>query len=93
MQEITVEPSLGEQLGELAGQAILCDPNGRVLGSSRRFLIDRMSRICSSSHRSRLRRPKNCAKCKPASRLAKFLPGWAFNELPRVLVAACGAAT
>jgi hypothetical protein len=32
MQEITVEPALGEQLGELAGQAILCDPNGRVLG-------------------------------------------------------------
>ena len=32
MQEITVAPGLGEQLGELAGQAILCDPNGRVLG-------------------------------------------------------------
>jgi hypothetical protein len=32
MQEITVEPELGEQLGGLVGQAILCDPNGRVLG-------------------------------------------------------------
>ena len=32
MQEITIEPVLVEQLGELAGQAILCDANGRVLG-------------------------------------------------------------
>ena len=32
MQEITVESALGEQLGELAGQAILCDPSGRILG-------------------------------------------------------------
>ena len=32
MQEITVEPTLGDQLGELAGQVILRDPQGRVLG-------------------------------------------------------------
>jgi hypothetical protein len=32
MQEITVEPILGQQLGELVGQAVLCDPNGRALG-------------------------------------------------------------
>jgi hypothetical protein len=32
MQEVTVEPALGEKLGQLAGQAILCDPEGRVLG-------------------------------------------------------------
>ncbi len=32
MQEVTVEPALGEKLGQLAGQAILCDSEGRVLG-------------------------------------------------------------
>jgi hypothetical protein len=32
MQEITVESCLGDQLGELSRQAILCDANGRVLG-------------------------------------------------------------
>jgi len=32
MQEITVETALCDQLGQLAGQAILRDPNGRVLG-------------------------------------------------------------
>jgi hypothetical protein len=32
MQEITVESSLGDQLGKVSGQAILCDPNGRALG-------------------------------------------------------------
>jgi hypothetical protein len=32
MQEITVEPALGEQLGQLEGQAVLCDANGRALG-------------------------------------------------------------
>lgn len=32
MQEITVEPILGARLGELAGQAVLCDDAGRVLG-------------------------------------------------------------
>ncbi len=29
MHEITVESALGERLGELAGQAILCDRKGR----------------------------------------------------------------
>jgi hypothetical protein len=32
MQEIKVETALGELLGELAGQVVLCDPTGRVLG-------------------------------------------------------------
>jgi hypothetical protein len=32
MHEITVEPALGEKLGQLAGQAILCDAQGRALG-------------------------------------------------------------
>lgn len=32
MQEFVVEQSLGEQLGGLAGQVILCDSTGRVLG-------------------------------------------------------------
>jgi len=32
MHQITVEPALGEKLGELAGQAILCDSSGRVIG-------------------------------------------------------------
>ena len=32
MHEITVGLALGEQLGELAGQAILCDASGRALG-------------------------------------------------------------
>lgn len=32
MQEITVEAALGDKLGELSGQAVLCDPQGRALG-------------------------------------------------------------
>jgi hypothetical protein len=32
MHEITVEPALGEKLVHLAGQAILCDADGRALG-------------------------------------------------------------
>jgi hypothetical protein len=32
MQEVTVESALGEKLGQLAGQAVLCDSEGRVLG-------------------------------------------------------------
>jgi hypothetical protein len=32
MQEVTVEPALGEKLGQLAAQTVLCDPEGRVLG-------------------------------------------------------------
>lgn len=32
MHEITVESSLGQQLGELSGQAIICDSAGRALG-------------------------------------------------------------
>jgi hypothetical protein len=32
MHEITVEPALGEKLGQLAGQVILCDVEGRALG-------------------------------------------------------------
>jgi hypothetical protein len=32
MQAVTVQSALGAQLGELNGQAILCDPNGKVLG-------------------------------------------------------------
>ena len=32
MHQITVEPGLGEKLGELEGQAVLCDASGRVLG-------------------------------------------------------------
>jgi hypothetical protein len=32
MQEITVGPTLGEKLSELAGQVILCDSDGRALG-------------------------------------------------------------
>jgi hypothetical protein len=32
MQEVTVEPTLGAKLGQLAGQAVLCDSEGRVLG-------------------------------------------------------------
>jgi hypothetical protein len=32
MQEITVESGLGDQLGDLAGQVILRDPQGRFLG-------------------------------------------------------------
>ena len=32
MHEITVEPALGEKLGGLNGQAILCDADGRALG-------------------------------------------------------------
>lgn len=32
MREITVEPAFGDELGELTGQAILCDAHGRALG-------------------------------------------------------------
>ncbi len=32
MQEIIVEPALGAQLGQLPGQALLCDADGRALG-------------------------------------------------------------
>jgi hypothetical protein len=32
MQELTVESSLGDQLGRLHGQTVLCDSNGRALG-------------------------------------------------------------
>ncbi len=32
MHEITVEGNLGRQLEQLAGQAVLCDANGRALG-------------------------------------------------------------
>jgi hypothetical protein len=32
MQQIIVEPNLGQALGELAGQVVLCDGNGRALG-------------------------------------------------------------
>jgi hypothetical protein len=32
MQQITVESALSEMLGELAGQAVLCDASGRALG-------------------------------------------------------------
>lgn len=32
MQQITVEPALGNLLVELNGQAVLCDASGRALG-------------------------------------------------------------
>ena len=32
MHEITVESALGEQLGRVPGQTIVCDTEGRVLG-------------------------------------------------------------
>lgn len=32
MQEITVAQSTGDQLGQIAGQAIVCDSQGRALG-------------------------------------------------------------
>ncbi|HEY4232743.1 MAG TPA: hypothetical protein VGM76_04940 [Lacipirellulaceae bacterium] len=32
MEQIIVEPLLGKQLDQLAGQAILCDSEGRALG-------------------------------------------------------------
>jgi len=32
MDQITVEQGLGQILGELAEQAVLCDPSGRALG-------------------------------------------------------------
>ena len=32
MQEVTVAPALGKQLGQLSSQAVLCDSEGRVLG-------------------------------------------------------------
>lgn len=33
MEKITLEPAMEEKLGSLSGQAILCDSEGRVLGS------------------------------------------------------------
>lgn len=38
MQEVTIEPALGETLSQLAGQAVLCDPEGRVLGIFQPYL-------------------------------------------------------
>lgn len=32
MQELIVDPSFGEKLGQLAGQTVLCDAEGRALG-------------------------------------------------------------
>lgn len=32
MQHIVVESNLGQALGELAGQVVLCDADGRALG-------------------------------------------------------------
>ena len=32
MQQITVDPGLVEKLGQLPGQAVLCDLEGRALG-------------------------------------------------------------
>ena len=32
MQEVIVEPGLSQTLGQLTGQAILCDAEGRALG-------------------------------------------------------------
>jgi hypothetical protein len=32
MQEIVVDPALGQRLGQVAGQVILCDAEGRTLG-------------------------------------------------------------
>jgi hypothetical protein len=32
MQEIVVEPALGDKLGEISSQVILCDSSGRALG-------------------------------------------------------------
>jgi hypothetical protein len=32
MQEVTIEPALIEKLGQLSGQAVLCDVDGRALG-------------------------------------------------------------
>ncbi len=32
MQEVTVESALGEKLGQLAKESVLCDSEGRVLG-------------------------------------------------------------
>lgn len=32
MQEVIVEPALGEKLGQLADQTVLCNSEGRVLG-------------------------------------------------------------
>ena len=32
MHQITVEPTLGQELGEVVGQVLLCDANGRALG-------------------------------------------------------------
>jgi|tagenome__1003787_1003787.scaffolds.fasta_scaffold20765730_2 hypothetical protein len=32
MQEVTIEAGLSEKLGQLTGQAVLCDSDGRALG-------------------------------------------------------------
>ncbi|MEX2172452.1 MAG: hypothetical protein WD851_24235 [Pirellulales bacterium] len=32
MHQITVEPTLSQELGGLVGQVLLCDANGRALG-------------------------------------------------------------
>jgi hypothetical protein len=32
MQQITVEPVLGDKLAEVMGEAVLCDSSGRALG-------------------------------------------------------------
>ena len=32
MLQITVESALGEQLGQLSGQTVVCDSSGRALG-------------------------------------------------------------
>lgn len=32
MQQIIVQPALGQELGGLSGQALLCDDTGRALG-------------------------------------------------------------
>jgi hypothetical protein len=32
MQQISVESSLGQQLGEVSSQVVVCDSSGRVLG-------------------------------------------------------------
>jgi hypothetical protein len=32
MQEVTIEAALSEKLGQLTGQAVLCDSDGRALG-------------------------------------------------------------
>jgi hypothetical protein len=61
MQQITVEPALGQQLSELAGQAVLCDSSGRALGFFHRFTNRCRLKICSLNHPCRLPRQKNYA--------------------------------